>query len=386
MDPAAVTLVEAIHRSPRKCVLAVTGGGVGAAAQLLGVPGGSRTVLEVVVPYAEGALAEFLGRRPDQFCSAATAREMAERAWDRARWLAPCEAVVGVGCTATLATDRPKRGDHRLHVAVRAGDRAFGRSLVLTKGARDRGGEDALASAVVLDSLAEACGVAERPPLPLLPGEGLKEEPAVPGGPLQALLRGEVPAVCAEIDGRLSTAAPSPRVLLSGSFNPAHDGHWKLAAAARRRLGAAVAFELSVLNVDKPTPPAEELYCRVAQFPWRAPVWLTRAPTFAEKARLFPGVTFVVGADTATRIVAPRYYGDEARMLAALDGIRGRGCRFLVAGRRTPGQPFVSLERLPIPEPVRDLFTGIPEAEFHVDLSSTELRAQASSLDLPPRG
>jgi hypothetical protein len=166
-------------------------------------------------------------------------------------------------------------------------------------------------------------------------------------------------------------------VLLSGSFNPAHEGHWKLTALARRRLGAGVAFELSVLNVDKPPAPTEELYRRVAQFAWRAPLWLTRAPTFEEKARLFPGVTFVVGADTATRIVAPRYYGgDEARMLAALDGIRGRGCRFLVAGRAAAGRPFVCLDQLAIPEPVRDLFTGIPEDEFHVDLSSTELRAR----------
>src|SRR5579884_1150599 len=118
MDPSLRRLIEALHAGPYRYVLAVTGGGTGAVAALLSVPGGSRTVLEAVVPYHERALVEFLGRAPEQFCSADTARALAERACDRARWLAPGEAVAGAGCTASLATDRPKRGDHRLHVAV----------------------------------------------------------------------------------------------------------------------------------------------------------------------------------------------------------------------------------------------------------------------------
>jgi hypothetical protein len=53
-------------------VLALAGGGATAAAQFLAVPGASRTILEVVVPFDETALAEFLGWRPEQFCSAET--------------------------------------------------------------------------------------------------------------------------------------------------------------------------------------------------------------------------------------------------------------------------------------------------------------------------
>src|SRR5689334_9227148 len=113
MDPATRQLIEGLHRTPLPCVLALTGGGAGAPALLLTVPGGSRTVLEVAVPYQEQALAEYLGRRPEQFCSAATAREMAARAYERARWLEAARPVAGVGCTASLVTDRPKQGDHR---------------------------------------------------------------------------------------------------------------------------------------------------------------------------------------------------------------------------------------------------------------------------------
>src|SRR5215468_7973730 len=135
MDPATRQLIEAIHRAPGRCVLALNGGGASAAGLLLSVPGGSRTVLEVVVPYDEAALADFLGRRPEHFCSPATGRELAARALDRARWLAPGEALVGVGCTASLATDRPKRGNHRFHVSVRRGEDGRSYALTLAKGA-----------------------------------------------------------------------------------------------------------------------------------------------------------------------------------------------------------------------------------------------------------
>src|SRR5439155_608377 len=133
--------------------------------------------------------------------------------------------------------------------------------------------------------------------------------------------------------------AAAPRVLMPGAFNPVHEGHWRLAAAAAEIAGQPVAFELSVTNVDKPLLPAEEVRRRLRQFTWRAPVWLTRAPTFAEKALLFGDVVFVIGADIAARIVAPRYYQDrEERMAAALEQIRSRQGRFLVrAGWTQPG-------------------------------------------------
>src|SRR5579871_3179174 len=108
MDLAVRQLIESLHRSAPKYVLALTGGGTSAAANLLAVPGGSRSVLEVLVPYHENALADFLGHSPEQYCSESTAVTMANRASERASWLAPRDVVAGVGCTASLATDRPK--------------------------------------------------------------------------------------------------------------------------------------------------------------------------------------------------------------------------------------------------------------------------------------
>jgi hypothetical protein len=373
-------LIAVLHqRIPYQYALALTGGGAGAAAWLLSVPGGSRTLLEVVVPYGEEALGEYLGRRPASFCSADTGRALAARARERARWLAPGAPVAGVGCTASLRSDRPKRGDHRFHLCVDAGERTVALSLTLAKEARDRAGEEEVLDRTLLNALAEAFGLAERVAVPLLPGEQIVTEPAAATDALAALLAGEKSALCVEPDGRVREDGPRPALLLPGSFNPLHEGHCALAAVVARQTGAAAAFELTVVNADKPPLAAEEVRRRLTQFAWRAPVWLTRAPTFAQKADLFPGAAFVVGADTAARIVQPRFYGDSAeRMAEALGAFRARGCRFLVAGRADARGHFVGPDQIDAPPAFRDLFTAIPESAFRLDVSSTELREDAS--------
>ena len=99
------------------------------------------------------------------------------------------------------------------------------------------------------------------------------------------------------------------------------------------------------------------------------------AATFRAKAALFPGCVFVVGADTAARIVNPRYYGDDpAEVVRALDEIAAHGCRFFVGGRVDAAGRFVDVGGVTIPADYRDMFEGLGEREFRVDVSSTELR------------
>ena len=61
---ARTELVQRLHALPDCGVFAVTGGGAVLLADLLTVPGASATVLEARVPYAGGALAEFIGAAP----------------------------------------------------------------------------------------------------------------------------------------------------------------------------------------------------------------------------------------------------------------------------------------------------------------------------------
>ena len=157
---------------------------------------------------------------------------------------------------------------------------------------------------VALNLLAQTLGIVQRVPVPLLPGEAIIQADVAATDPFSRFLTGSVATVCADCDGALRPAAPLPKLLLPGAFNPLHEGHLALARQAAELMNIEAAFELTILNADKPPLEAEEVRRRLAQFVWRAPMWLTQAPTFVEKARLFPGATFVVGTDTAARIVA----------------------------------------------------------------------------------
>jgi hypothetical protein len=163
-DASRRALVERIHATPTMLVLAVTGGGVAAVAELLNVPGASRTVLEVVVPYAETALMGLAGPLDHGAVSAATAGAMATACLARARLLAPDHPrLVGVACTAALVTDRPRRGDHRAQLAVAytasGTDQVDHLRFDLVKGRLDRAGEDRLVADRLLQWIASASGV-----------------------------------------------------------------------------------------------------------------------------------------------------------------------------------------------------------------------------------
>jgi Cytidylyltransferase-like len=388
-------LIAALHASGRKAALAITGGGSGAVGELLRVPGGSRLLIEAQVPYDAQALANFLGFAPPQACSAETAIAMARTARARAASLAPAEGegatdLVGLGATAALVSDRPRKGEHRFHIAFANAAGIAHCTCVMAKGRRDRAAEEDLVSRAIVLWLARGCGVAAPSPRSLFDADEHYAEtfvapadtPADTLGQIQQLLAGEVDRLTVQPDGQMTVSAPQPAVLFPGSFNPLHEGHVSLARVAEELRQQPVAFELSVTNVDKPPLASETVKQRLTQFAWNSPVELTRAPTFVEKARLFPGATFVVGADTAERLFVPHYYGgDEDLMHRAIEEIANSGSSFLVAVRLDAAGRVCGLKDIPVPRRYADLFTEIPEHHFRVDTSSSEIRARGRAID-----
>jgi len=382
-DAAWQQLISALHASGRKAALAITGGGSGAVGELLRVPGGSRLLIEAQVPYDERALATFLGSVPAQACSSDTAIAMAQSARARAARLVPAGTdLVGLGATAALVSDRPRRGDHRFHIAFANAASIAHCTCVLAKGRRDRGAEEDLVSRAIVLWLARACGIAAPSPRSVLDADEHYTETVVAAvDRIDQLLAGEHDRVTVQPDGQMMLSAPQPFVLFPGSFNPMHDGHVLLARVAEELRQQPLAFEISVANVDKPTLAGETVRHRLAQFAWKSPVELTRAPTFLDKSRLFPSTTFVIGADTAERLVAPKYYGDdELRMHVALEEIANTGSSFLVAVRIDAVGRVRALNDIPVPRRYADLFTEIPEHRFRVDTSSSEIRARRNSV------
>jgi hypothetical protein len=382
MSPSDATwqqLITALHASGCKAALAITGGGSGAVGELLRVPGGSRLLIEAQVPYDMAALATFLGFAPVQASSTDTAIAMAQSARARAARLVPAGTdLVGLGATAALVSDRPRKGEHRFHIAFANSAGIAHCTCVMAKGRRDRAAEEDLVSRAIVLWLARACGIAAPSPKSILDADEHYAEAVVAAvHTIDQLLAGELDRVTVQPDGQMMLSAPQPFVLFPGSFDPMHEGHALLARIAEELRQQPLAFEISVTNVDKPPLAGETVRQRLTQFAWKSPVELTRAPTFVEKSRLFPGTTFVVGADTAERLFGAKYYGgDEVRMHTALDEIANSGASFLVAVRIDAAGRVRALNDLPVPRRYADLFTEIPEHRFRVDTSSSEIRAR----------
>lgn len=346
---ADARLAAAIHAAPARGVFTVTGGGSGLLPALLAVPGASATVLEALVPYASEALVELLGSKPEQACSAGTARALAMRALLRARHLG---GDFGFAVTAALATNRQRRGEARAHLAFQnaAGTRSWRLPLDALDGraAQERQVTDAAVAALAFSL--------EVGPAPALECE------AAAGGDYADVVLGR----------RSHLASRRWQAVLPGAFNPLHDGHRAMRDDAARRLGVPVGFELSVANVDKPPLDYVELRRRLAQFA-QGDLVVTNAPTFLAKAEALGGVAFVVGVDTMSRIAAGRYYGSPTARDAAFARLRDLGCTFLVYGRLLD-DAFRTLDDCRLPPALARLCAGVPAAEFRRDISSTALR------------
>ena len=370
----------AIHASGGRGFFVCSGGGCGLLSTLLSVPGASQTVLEARVPYSAEAMTSFLGRRPEQFCSEPTARRIAAMAWIQARKLATGDdSVFGFALTATLATLRKHRGEHRAFAAFQTAGRTVSYSLELTKDGADRAEEEQIVTDWALDLVAEFCGV--------LPANHQPANDCTAPEVWRQVLTGAIPFVELHRDGTVSTTL-SPKIggIAPGSYDPIHTGHGMMHACAERLLGSPVALELAVLNADKPPLDYVTISERLERI-WAEPtfgsdcVLLSGLPFFEQKATAFPGRTFAVGIDTLERIADAKYHQNEPFLLEkSLRCISETGAHFLVFGRAcsTPeGKVFEAFQPDRFPKTLAEMCVGVPEETFRKDLSSTEIRACA---------
>jgi len=266
-------LVKRLHAHSGMIVLVITGGGSSAISSLLRQGGASNTLLDAEVPYAASALIRWLGKEPEQFCSGATARAMAMVAFERAKHLydeetdqvgQPQIPLAGISCTASLASNRPKRGDHRIHLAAQTFKCTWTSHLRLIKGHRTRQQEEDLAGDMLVQWIAKLFGLSQKWDLPLADGEEIQTHKMVAPAPWQDLLSGTRKKVLAL--GESGNERQRVPALFPGAFNPLHQGHLLMAKIAGKKLGVAIDFEISTLNVDKPPMDYWEMQQRLKQF------------------------------------------------------------------------------------------------------------------------
>ena len=336
-------------------VLSITGGGATILKNFFSISGVSQLVLEAIVPYHPKSLSKFLGSTQTYACNSRTARAMAMESFKRAKGIAGSSSVIGLGCTAALRTTRERRGKDRCHVCVQSSTTSRTLDMQLDQ-SLTRAQQEKQCRQLIFVAIANALSLETD-----YEGLNFKETSVEAPSLWKDLLEGNTNKTN---DKKYAAVFP-------GSFAPFHEGHEKIILLAEKKLNVRPALEISVKNVDK--PPLDFVSMEERNIPTQEIVF-TNAATFEEKADLFPSTTFIVGIDTLVRIDEAGYYNGKRNKSKILEKFKTQNIRFLVFGRLVNGQ-FLTLSSITISAALLELCDEIPESDFRVDISSTEIRA-----------
>lgn len=341
---------------PRVFVIC-TGAGAGAQQEIWRVPGCSSYFEGAAFPYGQEQQDELFGFTPTNYVNEDAAIRFAMAAYQRA-WR-PGGKAVGVGLTAVAAGLKAHRGDHRIHLALMGDEGCWALTHTLPKhvGPGARQGDGALADAlveVVLRHYREG---------------GMRHYRDAQPRALELLLERPLRT---EQGTREPREAVQGFTLFPGAFNPPHQGHHGIRAAAGR--ARPFAFVISVDTPHKPHLTPQEMLQREKMLKGHHVLFLKGAPYYIDQAELFPESHFVMGSDALARMLEAGWYQGKQLGRNPVEAVLSRfsylGTRFLVSAR---GGASIDdcFDKAKVDLKYRLMFDDI---DFVSDLSSTALR------------
>ena len=191
----------------------------------------------------------------------------------------------------------------------------------------------------------------------------------------QDLINNNTKSYCIDEKGNELKFDLESSLVLSGSFNPLHKGHINLLEVSKNEHKLKPIYEISISNVDKSKIEFKDLLKRSNQFKSLGKLVITNSANFREKSFIFKNSIFVIGYDTALRLIEKKYYKDDIDM--AFNDIEKNNCSFLVAGRFINSK-YNNASSINFYE-FKKFFSTLSEEKFRLDISSSQLRSQANS-------
>lgn len=305
-----------------------TGAGAGLQQQLWEMPGSSAYLSGCSFPYAMEEQEELLGFMPEHFVSEEAAVDLASAAYMKAYRFGGKDPV-GVGITASVASEKEHRGDHRVYICVidNKNIKLFHRNLKKGSGLEQRTADgsqcDYWGSCLLSEVIDDRIGLGAQDATEL------------------ALTRFfERPFFTA--NGKRLASLPDSKhsAIMSGAFNPPHEGHASISQHVLDEYNLNVVYEVTAEPPHKAALTVQELLQRAKLLQGRDRLFTKKIPLYLDKARAFPGVPLVLGADAVVRMLDPKWGVNLIDLFAEFSRLN---TTLLVSGRLI-GDKFVSCE------------------------------------------
>lgn len=345
-----------------------TGAGTAFQDALWQEPGSSAYLSGASFPYSPEEQEEVLGFEPEHFCSEEAAVDLASAAYMKAYKFGG-KRPVGIGITASVASEKEHRGDHRIHACLMTDYKVRTVHKVLAKGIgySRRALDNSICSTVATDLLMDGLGLSEYDER--LNGEGYSDATQL------AVERFEARPLFLSDGKRLNPKdfkiSNSMWALMPGAFNPPHAGHIGLADTAEYQFGVKVIFEVCVAPPHKSALSVQGRLQR-AKLLKGHPTLFTHLPMYLDKAKVYPNTPMVVGADAMLRLLDPKWGIPTDKLVKKFQEL---GTEFIIGGRLVDDKLITAKDiRDMVSSDFAYMFRGI---KGQWDISSTEIRDKA---------